>query len=230
MHEGQLFNFERLKEWLQRLKREIAYHDELKLLAAVFVVFVAVVAAYNLLQGAGSLSKDVTEKQESDAGSKKETTVPAKPAQIVVYVTGAVKNPGVYVLNEGSRLYELFQKTGLKPDAAVGYMNLAEKLSDSEMIYVPTVKEAEEYGYKEKLLGGGFGFSGSGAYSKEGKININHASVEELTKIPGIGPVTAQKIVEFREKNGPIRRPEDLLKIDGIGKKKLEKMKEFFVF
>jgi len=231
MRQGQIFYSDRLKEWLQRLWREIKYHDELKLLAAIFVVFAGIATAYNLFQGAGTISsQDIKEKQMNSTAGKKETTLSLKPSRIVVYVTGAVKNPGIYVLDKGSRLYELLKRAGLKPDAAVGYMNLAEKLTDSEMIYVPTLKEAEEYGYKEKLLNGNFMLKSAGAYSNEGKININHASVDELTKIPGVGPVTAQKIIEYREKNGPFKTPEDLLKIDGIGKKKLEKMKEFLVF
>jgi competence protein ComEA len=231
MKERYLFSSEWLKEWLGRVRREFNYHDELKILLIVLVAFFLLTGAFHLFASVETDKGAVKTKQKEDNIIVKK--LPPKEKELpplVVYVTGAVEKPGIYRLKEGSRLFELLERASPKKNAAINFMNLAEKLTDGQMIYVPTVEEAERYGYREKILTGVACTNLSGSTGQNKKININLASADELTNIPGVGPKTAEKIIEYRKKYGPFKKPEDLLKIEGIGEKKLEKIEEYLLF
>ena len=137
-----------------------------------------------------------------------------------VYVCGAVKNPGVYQMPEGSRIYDLFVAAGgLTKNAATDYWNQAQLLEDGEMFYVPTLEEAA----KQKV----------NAISKEGtssgKININTASKEELMMLSGIGSSKALAIISYRQEHGGFSCIEDIMKVDGIKDAVFQKIKDEIV-
>jgi competence protein ComEA len=231
MKERYLFSSEWLKEWLERVRREFNYHDELKILLIVLVAFFLLTGAFHLFASVETDKGAVKAKQkEGNIIVKKLPPKEKELPPLVVYVTGAVEKPGIYRLKEGSRLFELLERASPKKNAAINFMNLAEKLTDGQMIYVPTVEEAERYGYREKILTGAMCTNPSWSTGQNKKININLASADELTNIPGVGPKTAEKIIEYRKKYGPFKKPEDLLKIEGIGEKKLEKIEEYLLF
>lgn len=120
-----------------------------------------------------------------------------------VQVNGAVNKPGVYDLPAGSRVCHAIKKAGgLREDACATELNQARVLTDGEMIYICTQEENRE---KDK------------AGADDGKININTADVEELTKLPGIGETRAQTIIQYRESYGLFSCPEDIKKVSGIG-------------
>lgn len=129
----------------------------------------------------------------------------ATPAQLAVYVTGAVVSPGVYYLPEGSRIEEALQAAGgATADANLNRVNLARRVRDEDQIFVPKVGE------ESPLVP-------PGSYSEGGPININTASTAELEALPGIGPTLAQRIVDYREAHGPFAAIEDVTNVRGIG-------------
>ncbi|MCX7845001.1 MAG: helix-hairpin-helix domain-containing protein [Dictyoglomaceae bacterium] len=135
---------------------------------------------------------------------------------IIVHIAGAVANPGVYKLLEGSRVIDGIQAAGgALPSADLDRLNLAEYLEDGNKILVP-----------EKFISPTLSSTIKGNVFSNNKININFASEKELENLPGIGPSLAKKIVEYREQNGPFKSLEDLEKVRGIGKKKIEQIKD----
>ena len=139
---------------------------------------------------------------------------------ITVDVKGAVKSPGIYDLPVGSRVNDAVQKAGgLTEQADSKSLNLAQKVNDEALVYVPT--KGEEAASQQ---------AGSGAASstsKEKKVNINKASLEELKQVKGLGGKRAQDIIDHRESNGKFKSVDELKKVSGIGAKTIEKLKDY---
>jgi competence protein ComEA len=132
--------------------------------------------------------------------------------EIKVYICGEVKKPGVYTLIEGERLYKLIDIAGGFTDkAAKENLNLAMKLKDEDYIFVPSI---------EGLL------NNSQGKTISSKININTATLEELKTLPRVGDAIAQRIIDYREKNGPFRDIKDIKNVSGIGDKMFENLKD----
>jgi competence protein ComEA len=135
---------------------------------------------------------------------------------ITLYVNGEVNRPGVYSLPAGSRIKDAVQASGGFTAAAdTRRVNLAKKVRDEDYILIDTLDAARS--------GQGGETSGLGS---DGLINVNTATKEELMTLPGVGEVTAQKIIDYREKNGDFRKVEDLTKVDRIGEKTLAKFRD----
>ncbi|WP_139904045.1 helix-hairpin-helix domain-containing protein [Clostridium thermarum] len=136
---------------------------------------------------------------------------------IKVEIKGEIKRPGVYSMSLGSRLEDLIYKAGGFTEKANKdrIPSLAKKLKDEECIVIPNIDAP-----KESLIVNNI------ADSDEDIININTADKDDLQKIPGVGPVTAQKILDYREKHGYFNSVEEMKNIDGIGDKTLDKMRE----
>jgi len=134
-------------------------------------------------------------------------------ASILVDVRGAVAKPGVYTLAPGSRMQDALALAGdVLADAETRNLNLARRLNDGEQIYVPMMGEATIPPPASP------GRSGAVAIKTPlGKINVNTATLEELDALPGIGPVIAQRIIDYRSQNGAFERIEDLKQVRGIG-------------
>ncbi|TDI83849.1 MAG: ComEA family DNA-binding protein [Chloroflexi bacterium] len=138
----------------------------------------------------------------------------AEPADLRVHVAGEVLRPGVYELPIGSILQDAIDAAGgFRGEASQDRVNLAAALTDGQQVYVPAVSEAAP--------------PGSDPVGSTEPISVNVASAPELERLPGIGPVIAQRIVEYREQNGPYQRLEDLLEVEGIGPAKLESLQEY---
>jgi competence protein ComEA len=144
------------------------------------------------------------------------------PEPIVVYVTGAVQRPGVYTLPRGSRLVNVVEAAGgFIEGVDLNQINLAEAVKDEQQVVIPGLSTLPT----PELTIGGNGLLVTPTPFAGEKININKADVTLLDTLPGIGPTTAQKIVDYREKNGPFTRVDDLLKIPGIGPSTLEEIR-----
>ena len=140
---------------------------------------------------------------------------------IFVDIKGAVKNPGVYQMKVGDRVKDALDAAGgLTDEADSQKVNLAKRLEDQMAIVVPKVgEEAEEIPAGETRK----------EATKEGKVNINTATVEELKILKGVGEKKAEAIIEYRKKNGSFQTKEDLMKVRGIGKKLFESFQERIV-
>lgn len=152
---------------------------------------------------------------------------PPEPQVFFVHVAGAVQNPGVYQLAEGARVFEAVNRAGGPTDeAALERINLAQPIQDGVQIYVP-VKGDEG----APMVAAAPTVTSPAAASAGGavKVDINRAPSAELQRIPGIGPALAERIIRYRETNGPFRTVEDLVKVSGIGAATLEKMRPYAV-
>lgn len=139
--------------------------------------------------------------------------------KIYIHLDGAVKKKGLIELEEGDRLEKAIQKAeGLLDTADLKYVNLAMIPSDGEKIYIPTKEESVTYDS---------GVSYVPELQQSRKININTANLEELQKIPGVGPSTAEKILDYRKKNGKFKKIENIKDVSGIGDAKFDSMLEY---
>jgi competence protein ComEA len=138
---------------------------------------------------------------------------PTAVAEVVVHVAGRVRTPGLYRLPEGSRVFDALEAAGgARPGVDLSTVNLARILVDGEQILVGMTPRS-----------GTTGGSGSGS----SLVNLNSADQALLETLPGVGPVTAGAILEFREQNGPFNSVDDLLDVSGIGEKTLEQLRPF---
>lgn len=134
-----------------------------------------------------------------------------QPSTITVHVAGAVRTPGVYTLSDGSRVQDAIAAAGgASAEAEIHRLNLAALLSDGQKIYVPAQDNNERSG--------------------PGLVNINTAGLKELETLPNIGPARAQKIIEYRELHGPFSSLEEITKVDTIGPKIFESIKDLITF
>ena len=180
-----------------------------------------------ILVGVGGL---FSKKEESVEGTTVvETTMLAEKTEvsttqetvIFVDIKGEVRNPGVYQMKVGDRVKDALEAAGgLTAEADSQKVNLAKRLEDQMVIVVPKVgEEAEEIPAGETRK----------EATKEGKVNINTATVEELKTLKGVGEKKAEAIIEYRKKNGSFQTKEDLMKVRGIGKKLFESFEERIV-
>ena len=162
-----------------------------------------------------SLSIFIQSRQKNERGNSNNNN---NSNNIGVYVTGEIVNPGVYYLNEGSRLYQLIDIAGGLSDMAdINKLNLAQSLKDSDKIDIPKKEnksEEEISNNNERDLN-----------LDNNKVNINVATKEELMGLSGIGASTADKIIKYREKN-TFTYIEDIMDVPGIGESKFNNIKD----
>ena len=129
-----------------------------------------------------------------------------------------MKEPGVYQVSVGTRIFQVIEEAGGITDGAdISSINRAEEVTDGQKIVIYSKEDISQEG------------EASESYSQtaEDKVNINKADSSKLQTVPGIGPATAQKIIEYREKNGRFSSVDELKNVSGIGDKTLENMREY---
>lgn len=170
-----------------------------------------------------SRSKEEQQLEKEESSKKKEPS----PEKLVVDIKGAVKNPGVYGVTSDMRLIDAINLAGgFTGEADQSQMNLALRLTDQLMIYVP--KNGEELTMEQSLkqpVKSGEKVNEEVA-SKGLKVNLNTASVAELQTLAGVGLKKAEDIILYREENGSFQQIEELTKVSGIGEKTYEALKE----
>jgi competence protein ComEA len=191
---------------LSALSRGRAIAGALLLIAALFL-------GGRYLAGAGS-AREVPSAPPAAAGELRAEPRP----RLVVHVVGAVRRPGLYRLEDGARIAEALRRAGgATRKADLSLVNLAAPVSDGSQIVVPKRAPAASAGTAP---------TDPGATPAAGPIHLNTATVEQLDELPGVGPVTAQRIVEYREQHGAFSSVDDLDAIPGIGPARLEQLRE----
>lgn len=147
---------------------------------------------------------------------------------LYVDVKGAVSNPGVYQVTSDMRLMDAIELAGgFLISADQSQINLALKLTDQMVVYVPLIgEEAKEITDETSLSGN---LNGNESEEKEGTVNINTADAVELQTLNGIGEKKAEKIIQYREENGSFQSTDELKNVSGIGDKTFEALKDFVV-
>jgi competence protein ComEA len=164
--------------------------------------------------GGSGYSPSSSSSFSSSAGSGFTLASGGSGGDVVVDVTGAVARPGVYRLPSGARVTDAVQRAGgATGSAMLEAINLAARLADGQQVVVP------------KKGPGGAPLAATGAASDEGPISLGTATVEQLDTIDGIGPVTAQDIVEFREQHGGLSSVDQLDQVSGIGPATMESLR-----
>ncbi len=198
-----MMNSGHIKRVSKDIKRNVVKHRDKIIQAGAGLVLVAIIVALMMPH-----SSEMVIVQEPLGQDSAESIEQQDQSMAFVYMCGAVLNPGVYELPEGSRLSNALELAGgFTEDAKAEAVNLARVVEDGEQVYVPSKNEHAESNQEVQTV--------------SGLLNINIASSSDLESLQGVGPSTAQKIIAFRSSNGPFKSIDDLLNVSGIGEKKL---------
>ena len=187
------------------------------LLAAVALVLLLLAARYILPAGTTTPAAPPPPPPGPGPG-----TPGTSAARVVVDVVGAVRQPGLYRLSQGSRIADAIARAGgATPKAALAQINLAAPLADGEQVVVPSRRQA---GIASPSVGGSTpGTPGTAP------VQLSTATLEQLDTLPGVGPATAQKILDYRTKHGAFSSVDELDAVPGIGPKRLEQLRDLVV-
>ncbi len=162
------------------------------------------------------LISNSTEKEENE-----------KKEQVIIHITGSVKNPGIVKLKEGSRIEDAIEAAGgLTENADITNVNLAYVLDDGIKIKIPSVTDED---IEDEVISENIGeniVEENNETSKGNIVNINKATESELQELPGIGSSLASKIIEYRNQNGKFNNIEDIKNVNGIGESKYSSIKD----
>jgi competence protein ComEA len=182
----------------------------------VGALVLAVLVAVGVAMSSGGVEHEAPPMLPVAAAS---ASAPVADETIVVSVVGRVASPGLVSLPEGARVADALREAGGPvPDTDIGALNLARRLTDGEQIYVgvPAPPGADPG-------------TAAGAPGEPGKVDLNTATLTALDTLPGVGPVTAQRIVDWRAEHGRFDSVEQLREIDGIGPSRFAKLKDLVV-
>jgi len=140
----------------------------------------------------------------------------APARKILVHVVGRVAHPGLYSIPDGSRVNDAITRAGgPRPRAALELVNLAAPVADGQQVIVPSKKDAAQATA-----------SGPAGSLPGGRVHLSSATLEQLDELPGIGPVTAQKIIDYRTEHGAFGSVDELDAVSGIGPARLEELRD----
>ncbi len=146
-------------------------------------------------------------------------------AEIIVHIDGEVVKPGIVCLPTEARITDAISAAGgLTELADTSKINLAYSLQDGQKVYIPSINDTQVETYIQNDAGDNVIVQDS---SSSSLININSATQSELDSLPGIGPSTASKIIDYRNKNGDFKNIEDLMNVSGIGEAKFNNIRDY---
>ena len=186
------------------------------LLGGLLLVLVLLVGGRFLLR-AGSAAAPAA---PPIVGSAESAVAPVAAAQLVVYVVGAVRRPGLYHLDDGARVADAVGHAGgATRNADLAAVNLAAPVADGQEVVVP----------RRQVVSGGGVSAAPGGSAPAAPVQLSVATIEQLDALPGIGPVTAQKIVDWRTAHGAFRSVDNLDDVPGIGPARVEQLRDLVV-
>ena len=214
--------FMQVKRWLMEYKKVLS------IIGGVVAVIVII------LVGRGMMASSTKEKvmvTNAVNTTRIEETTTMMPQNCYVDIKGEVLHPGVYEFSCESRVQEVIKKAGgFTEEADETKINLAQKITDQMQMIVPNLHSKQEGGVTEGNSEKGNLSNTTPSNSKQGTVNINTATLEELQTIKGIGKKKAEAILQYRKEHGSFRTKEDLLQVKGIGKKALEAIESQVTF
>ena len=214
--------FMQVKRWLMEYKKVLS------IIGGVLAVIVIILVGRGMM--ASSTKEKVMVTNAVNTTRVEETTM-RMPQNCYVDIKGVVLRPGVYEFSCESRIQEVIKKAGgFTEEADETKINLAQKITDQMQMIVPNVNSKQEGGVTEENSEKGNSSNTTPSNSKQGTVNINTATLEELQTIKGIGKKKAEAILQYRKEHGPFRTKEDLLQVKGIGKKALEAIENQVTF
>ncbi len=212
-----------IKNKIEKILSKIKSREYKKIIIGILVIICISIIVINnntTTRNINEVNNENITKKDDDANEKKHIE-----NYIYVHIEGAIAKPGIYKIAENERLNSLIEKSGgLTESADLKYINLAKKLDDAEKIYIPSKTDTLNLQtdtitpYNPEILPDN---------NKDNKININLDSKEKLQTIPGIGESTANKIIQYREKNNKFKSIDEIKNVEGIGENKFEKIKNY---
>lgn len=209
-----------------------------KIIIGIFIVIVLGISGYlyfDYINNTEVSNIEIENLQNTKENNTEDNIIDKKDEQenlIIVHIAGSVINPGIVKIKEGSRLYEAIESAGGNTEEAdLEKINLAFPISDGQKIYIPKIGEMQSYQLNpSEYISSGFGdnelIENNILENGGNKVNINTANQSELETLPGVGSAIAQKIIDYRTKNGKFETIEDLQKVNGIGDVKYDELKE----
>ena len=189
------------------------------IVVACIVLVVLALVRFVPTETSASQDFEAPAQAEEQAASEQDSDV----RQVGVDVEGAVASPGLYLVSADARVNDAVAAAGgMTSDADRQRVNLAQKVEDGMQVYVPSREEAPA---ATGTTTTGAGQASSSGVSK-GKVNLNTASAEELQTLSGIGPSLSQRIIDYRQANGPFKSVDDLRKVSGIGDTRFKSLKD----
>lgn len=211
-----------VKRWLMEYKKILS------IIGGVLAVIVIILVGRVMM---ASSTKEKVMVTNAVNTTRVEETTTMIPQNCYVDIKGEVLRPGVYEFSCESRIQEVIKKAGgFTEEADETKINLAQKITDQMQMIVPNVNSKQEGGVTEGNSEKENSSNTTPSNSKQGTVNINTATLEELQTIKGIGKKKAEAILQYRKEHGPFRTKEDLLQVKGIGKKALEAIESQVTF
>lgn len=209
---------------------EFTTKQKIIIISIIIVLIIVGIYVYNI-RFSEDINENTNENQLNTSFVENILEKDDKNKEIIVHITGAVKKNGIVKLKDGARIYDAIEMAGgSTDDADLSKINLAYVLEDGQKVYIPKIGEINQENAEEEYITFEYGNNKNiiQDYNKGGneKVNINTANQTELETLPGIGTATAEKIIDYRNKNGKFSRIEDIQNVKGIGNAKYENIKE----
>ena len=198
-----------------------------KIIVVVLIIIMCIVIGYYIISKTEKYDYSDIEKISNIIEEDQEVDDNIIENKIVIHITGEVEEECVIELEKGARISDAIEEAGgTTEEADLSNVNLAYSLSDGQKVKIPNINEKdEEIIVVEEKAGDNIIIEGN--KSKEEKININKAAQTEIETLPGIGPSTALKIINYRNEHGKFKNIEDIKNVSGIGESKFENIKEY---
>ena len=209
---------------------EFTTKQKIIIISIIIVLIIVGIYVYNI-RFSEDINENTNENQLNTSFVENILEKDDKNKEIIVHITGAVKKNGIVKLKDGARIYDAIEMAGgSTDDADLSKINLAYVLEDGQKVYIPKIGEINQDNAEEEYITFEYGNNKNiiQDYNKGGneKVNINTANQTELETLPGIGTATAEKIIDYRNKNGKFSSIEDIQNVKGIGNAKYENIKE----